>query len=253
MSTKTSNLKNNDTSFIDDDEIDLVELFKTLWENKKTIIATALLFAITTGIISFMLPKQYKSTASFFITESDKPSNSLMGYAAMLGVSTPGNIESLINNVLESYSIKVNIAEKYHQNFDDAIKEYKASAKYPITPAHVNNFIIKRLKLDTNFSFSINKNSLFELKYISEDKIQSKLILDHYLNNIIEYNKSLELSAEKNIITIVDPPQPPLYKFKPNIKLNIIIGGILGGFLSVIFVTIRSYLFRNNKLLKNIN
>ena len=246
MSTQTSNLKNNDTSFNDDDEIDLVELFKTLWENKKTIIATALLFAITTGIISFMLPKQYKSTASFFITESDKPSNSLMGYAAMLGVSTPGNIESLIKNVLDSYSIKVNIAEKYHQDFDEAIKEYKASEKPPITPAHINDFIIKeQLKLDKNFSFSVNKNNLFELNYISQDKIQSKTVLELYLNNIIEYNESLDLSAEKNIITIVDPPQIPLKKFKPKVKLNIIIGGILGGFLSVIFVTIRSYLFKS--------
>ena len=254
MSTKTSNLKNNDTSFNDDDEIDLVELFKTLWENKKTIIATALLFAITAGIISFMLPKQYKSTASFFITESDKPSSSLMGYAAMLGVSTPGNIESLIKNVLDSYSIKVNIAKKYHQDFDDAIKEYKASAKHPITHAHINNFIIKsQLKLDKNFSFSVNKNNLFKLNYISEDKVQSKTILEHYLNKIIEYNERLELSAEKNIITIVDPPQIPLYKFKPNIKLNIVIGGILGGLLSVIFVFIKPFLFKNNKLLKNIN
>ena len=84
----------------DDDEIDLIELVKTLWQNKTSIIITTLFFAITAGIISFMLPKQYQSTATFFITESDKPSSSLMGYAAMLGVSTPGNIESLIQNVL---------------------------------------------------------------------------------------------------------------------------------------------------------
>jgi len=54
-------------STVPDDEIDLRELFYTLWQNKRLIFLITLISIIIAGIISVFSPKQYKSTASFFI------------------------------------------------------------------------------------------------------------------------------------------------------------------------------------------
>ncbi|RYZ94049.1 MAG: hypothetical protein EOO68_20915, partial [Moraxellaceae bacterium] len=45
-----------------DDEIDLVELLRTLWAGKLIIILVTLFFAVVTAGITLMLPNQYKAS-----------------------------------------------------------------------------------------------------------------------------------------------------------------------------------------------
>ncbi|RAP27586.1 hypothetical protein DID74_00345 [Candidatus Marinamargulisbacteria bacterium SCGC AG-333-B06] len=221
------------------DEIDIIELFKTLWRKKKFIILITSLCIIISSIYSFVTPKQYKATATFFITENEKPNNTIMGYASMLGVSSPSNISNLIQNVLESYSIKINIAKSFREKYKKKIDLAIQKKELPNEPNYINTFIIAQLKLNKQFSFTINKNNLYKLEYYSDSKILSKDILDSYLNQIILYNESLNLSAEKNILTIVDPPRIPLYNFKPNLKLNLLLGAIIGIFVSTLLIIIK--------------
>ena len=224
---------------IDDDEIDLLELFQTLWNKKVFIIFVTTCFVILAGIHSAKSPKLYKSEATFFI-RSNSSSGSVSGYAAILGIGTPSNISSLINTVLNSYSIKRKIAKLYQPRFQSTINSAIQNNTLKNQPEYIESFIIGSLNLGTNFSFSSDQNNLVKLTYISTDKTLTRDILNTYLDLIIEYNKDLELSAEKNIITIVDEPRIPFSPFAPNHKKNIILGFILGIISSSGYVLIRS-------------
>tara|TARA_A100001015_G_scaffold282860_1_gene347566 strand:- start:1141 stop:1890 length:750 start_codon:yes stop_codon:yes gene_type:complete len=240
------NICNSDSPRLDDDEIDLIELAKTLWTHKRIVWIATLVLILLSVIYSLVSTKQYKSEATFFISSSEKPTGSLMGYASMLGVDTPSNIESLIKNVLESYSIKVAVAHNYADTFSDTIEHAIAQGHIPNEPAYINNFLISTLKLGTNFSFSVDKNHLFRLTYISDQPKRAQDVLDHYIKNIIHYNESLNISAEKDIITVVDPARIPLAPFKPKLRLNLIMSSILGIFLSSLFVLIRHSIVGSN-------
>ena len=226
-------------STVQDDEIDIRELFYTLWQNKRLIFLVTLISIIIAGIISVFSPKQYKSTASFFISNSQSSSSALMGYASMFGIDTPSNIENLIQNVLESYSIKRAVAEIFRERFSHEISDYIREKDTAVSEDEIVAFLIhESLFLEKRFSFNVTKNNLFKLTFISTDPELSKHVLDVYIDLIIDYNQRLELSVEKNMITIVDPPRIPLKKFKPNTLLNLIFGSILGLSLSSIFVEI---------------
>ena len=61
-------------------------------------------------------------------------------------------------------------------------------------------------------------------------------ILNTYIENIILFNETLELSAEKNILTIIDTPRTPQGAHKPNLIMNTLVSGIMGFFVSVILI-----------------
>lgn len=230
-----------------DDEIDIRELFYTLWQNKRLIFFVTLIGLIVAGIFSVTAPKQYKSTASFFISNSQSSSSALMGYASMFGIDTPSNIENLIQNVLGSYSIKRAVAEIFRDRFSNEISDYIREKDTAVSEDEIVAFLIdESLILDKHFSFKVTKNNLFEMAFISTDPEFSKHVLDVYIDLIIDYNRRLELSVEKNMITIVDPPRIPLKKFKPNTLLNLILASILGLSLSSIFVVVRESLRRDS-------
>ena len=79
-----------------DDEIDLSELWNTIWAGKWIILATTALFAIVALIYALSLPNIYKSTATLIPTSSDEQSGAASlaarfgGLASMAGVSLGG-------------------------------------------------------------------------------------------------------------------------------------------------------------------
>ena len=236
VSTPIISNKNNN------DEIDLTEIIKILWKNKILIIIITFIFMLFSIIFALIVPKQYKATASFFIASENTSTSQLSGYASFLGMSSESGIEGLIKSVLDSESIKQNIAKKYKERFKNDINIFLNEQKNlgPNTDALVENFIISKIGLNNNFSHNTNKNGLFSLSFVSTEKELTVSILNDYLTNIIEYNENLEISAKRNIIKIIDPPQLPLKPYKPNKKLVVALGFILGGSCSAIFVLIRN-------------
>ena len=227
---------------INDDEIDLIEIFKTLWKSKRLIIAITFIFILFSLIYALMAPKQYKATASFFIASENASMSQLSGYASLLGVSSSSNMEGLIISVINSKSIKQKIAQNYKQRYKNDIDIFLKNQKHlgSNVDALVESFLISVIGLKDNFSHNTNKNGLITLSFVSTEKDLTVLILNDYLDNIIEYNENLELSAEKNIIKIIDAPQLPIFPYKPNKKIIVIVGFILGGFCSVAFVLLRN-------------
>ncbi|EJL6856707.1 Wzz/FepE/Etk N-terminal domain-containing protein [Vibrio alginolyticus] len=83
-----------------DDEIDLRELFKTLWKGKWIIIATTFIFAVGTVLYALSLPNIYKSDALLAPAERSnggglsKMAGQLGGLAALAGVNLGGGESS---------------------------------------------------------------------------------------------------------------------------------------------------------------
>jgi uncharacterized protein involved in exopolysaccharide biosynthesis len=86
----------NQVAPIYDDEIDLKELFSTLWAAKKIILAVTGVFALISVIVALSLPNQYKASA--LLSPAQQQSGGLSGalgdlggLAALAGVNIGGN------------------------------------------------------------------------------------------------------------------------------------------------------------------
>jgi uncharacterized protein involved in exopolysaccharide biosynthesis len=81
------------TSNIDDDEIDLREIFKAIWKGKWVIVATTFVFAVSSVLYALSLPNVYKADALLAPAESSssgglsKMAGQFGGLAALAGVN----------------------------------------------------------------------------------------------------------------------------------------------------------------------
>lgn len=77
------------SSEIEDDEIDLIAIAKTIWEGRKTIIKSVIIFTVIGLFVALVSPKEY-SANSIMIPQTEGQSNKLSGLssiAAMAGVN----------------------------------------------------------------------------------------------------------------------------------------------------------------------
>ncbi|ENJ2863923.1 LPS O-antigen length regulator [Vibrio parahaemolyticus] len=103
-----------------DDEIDLFELFNTLWKGKWIIIVTTFVFAIGSVLYALSLPNIYKADALLAPAESSnggglsKMAGQLGGLAALAGVSLGGGESSQTD-----LAVQVMQSRKFIQEFID--------------------------------------------------------------------------------------------------------------------------------------
>tara|TARA_B100001059_G_scaffold109191_1_gene109018 strand:+ start:3720 stop:4715 length:996 start_codon:yes stop_codon:yes gene_type:complete len=73
------------------DEIDLVELLKTVWRGKKTIIVISFVFAVIGVAAALLSPVVYSSSTTFITSNSESSSSSgLGGVASLVGINLGG-------------------------------------------------------------------------------------------------------------------------------------------------------------------
>ncbi len=76
---------------VDEDEIDLIALAKTLWEGRKTVIKTTLIFMAIGLFVAIFSQKEYTAATTFMPQTTDgKIGGSLGGLAAMAGINLGG-------------------------------------------------------------------------------------------------------------------------------------------------------------------
>ena len=237
------NLTENHTN--QDDEIDLVEVFKTIWDSKKTIVLITSIIILISLVISINSTKYYKSTTTFHINEENS-ANGLAGYAGMLGINANSNLNNIVNSLLKSNKIKEETAKKFQYALKSKIESAISKNKLNNSPEHIIAFTIDQLKLKQNISISNTKEGLIKLSYLSNSPELSQNILNYYLKLLDEFNTKLEISAEKNFLTIIDSPNKALAHFKPNLKLNLVLAFLLGLGLSSVYVLIKHSFSKKN-------
>ena len=114
-----------------DDEIDLKELFKALWEGKKLIILITAIFAISSLVYSLQLTNYYQSE-SLVIARSGTQNQSLLsqyrGLASITGVNLPASGDSKALQAIEL--IKSRKFVKHLLTFENNLPSMMAAESY---------------------------------------------------------------------------------------------------------------------------
>ena len=115
---------------LDDDKIDLIELFNVVWEAKKLIILITAIFAIGSVVYSLSLNNHYKSE-SLFLARNASENQGLSQYsrlAAMAGISLPSSGEDKAAQMIEL--IKSRKFVKHLMTFENILPSILAAKSY---------------------------------------------------------------------------------------------------------------------------
>ncbi len=207
---------NNRANYIEEDEIDLKELFSTIWQNKFTIAIIALLVTFFALIYALKKPNVYTSSTVLILKENDKPniSGGAAAMAAMAGVNLGGggggiDISGLFKNLLGNYSFNKDIIKKYKINQMLKLKNIEKNFVFAANKKEIYDFFKSDaykeidqeeltyntyLKIKNILSTSTDKESgAITLSAKFEDRFVAKELIDIYLLEMSTYIKKLDL------------------------------------------------------------
>ncbi|MBU1658166.1 hypothetical protein KKG72_03835 [bacterium] len=174
---------NQSMQMIEEDEIDLRELWQTILKGKKLILIFTMLVTVFTIIFALKQPNVYQSQAVLIPTEADTSSLAgLGGLAAMAGVSLGGSsmtpdiaFESLLNNYefMKSF-IENNKILEYYEN-----KE-----------------------LDKNYVFALGYRGIYDLFQFDKEEEEDKDERIYELMELIQKNFSISSDKKTSLVTI---------------------------------------------------
>jgi uncharacterized protein involved in exopolysaccharide biosynthesis len=201
----------NSEQFIEEDEIDLRELFATIVKGKKIIIFLTIFVVALSFIYVLKLPNVYKSEAVLIPTESKSSGlGGLSGLAAMAGVSIGGSGGSMspdvaFNSLLNNYEfmkkfVLENQFDKYYSNTDidknyvfalgyrgvyDFFKKTPNEEKKGNQDQEIFN-IIKTIKSNMSIG-SDKKTGLITVTYSDSDREFPPRVIDAFLKDASAY------------------------------------------------------------------
>lgn len=127
MEEKNVNIQHNNCN---EDEIDLFQLWDTIWSNRKFIAAFTGIITVLAAVISFVLPKTYTSEAVLVPVGGDSKSV-LSSIAAMAGLPIQADQKQAnVKAVLESLTLKERVVKDLNL-LDEILKDKKSEYKYP--------------------------------------------------------------------------------------------------------------------------
>ena len=187
-------------------EINLGELFQLLKRNIKMIIISVLLCTVLLGIITvFVINKKYESTSRLFL----KPD-------VTEGIADYSQINS--NNLMVN-------------NYVEMIKGNNIQG----IAANELNMDIKDLNKSLNVTNETN-TQIISITAKTTDPALSKDIVDAVVET---FTKEAKEKLNVNNITVVDEAEIATDPVSPNLKRNLLIGALLGAFLSIGYLFIK--------------
>lgn len=190
----------------DEIEINLGELFQLLKQNIKMIVISILIGIIVLGIMTvFFINKKYESTSKLFL----KPD-------VTEGITDYTQINSnnlMVNNYIEM--LKGNNIQS------QAAKELNMETSEVNAALTISN--------QTN-------TQIISITATTTDPELSKQIVDAVVK---VFRKEIKETLNVNNIAVVDQAEVATAPVSPNLKMNLIIGALLGGFISVGYLFIK--------------
>lgn len=236
-------LKNTLIDNANDDEIDLVELFVKLFSKRRLILKLTFLFVVLALLISLLKPKYYETNAQFFLNEAKD--SSLGQYASLLGIQQDDTASimlaffksDLLKREVSSHFarelIEPKVLKKISQKTEVLHKKNISLNKDQVLSSLKLDVIADILKLEDHISLSKQKSG-FQITYKSKDAKLGLQVVQAYLESIKNFITKEELTFQKKLFVLVEPPTLQLFKKKPNIKLFAVLGAFVGFFLSCV-------------------
>ncbi len=211
----------NNNNCIDEDEIDLRELFGTIWANKfKIAIFT---FIVTSLTIVYVLTKPNQYTSSTILAPQGQTKSISLGglssLASMAGVNVGGGVMDAYHSlkiILGSYAFEKMMVKKYHLinllstsnmkkefvfpfGYNGMYNLFHSSKKSNKSYADKEYLTIKALKKIISISSS-KKSGAITMSVKLPDRFLAKRLLDIYLKNSTAYLRTIDMKNIKQKI-----------------------------------------------------
>ncbi len=210
-------IDNRATNYIEEDEIDLKELFGTIWQNKFTIAIITLLVTSFALVYALKVPNIYTSSTVLILKENDKPTigGGAAAMAAMAGINLGGggggiDISGLFKNLLGDYSFHKNIIKKYRIDQMLKLENIEKNFVFAANKRDIYNFFkssgddekIDQEELTYNTYLQVKKilststdkeSGAITLSAKFEDRFIAKKLIEIYLLEMSNYIKKLDL------------------------------------------------------------
>ncbi len=187
-------------------EINLGELFQLLKQNIKMIVISILIGIIVLGIMTvFFIDKKYESTSKLFL----KPD-------VTEGITDYTQINS--NNLMVNNYIEMLKGNNIQSQAADELSMETSEVKAALTISNQTN------------------TQIISITAITTDPELSKQIVDAVVK---VFRKEVKETLNVNNIAVVDQAEVATAPVSPNLKMNLIIGALLGGFISVGYLFIK--------------
>ncbi len=205
--------------YIEEDEIDLRELFSTIWGNKWKIIFLSILITSLALVYALTKPNSYASNTILILKEQSKPSlgGGAAALASMAGISLGGSgssidVGALFKNLINDYAFNRDVLTRNHlvQKLSDEAME--SERVYVLNGQEMKRDIAKFFgskkedkdkeemlfdtfkKMKDILSISTDKESgAITLSATLEDRVLAKELVNTYLKEMSDYIKRLDL------------------------------------------------------------
>ncbi|ETW90134.1 capsular polysaccharide biosynthesis protein CpsC [Streptococcus thermophilus MTH17CL396] len=193
-------------------EIDVLALLQKLWTKKVFILFTAFYVAVFSFLGTyFFIQPTYTSTTRIYVVNQATDNNNLSAQDLQAGTYLVNDYKEIITS-------------------NDVLSEVIKDEKLNMTEAELDKMISVDIPTDTRLiSISVNAKTGQDAQTLA--------------------NKVREVASEKikNVtkvedVTTLEEAKLPESPSSPNIKLNVLLGAVLGGFLAVVGVLVREIL-----------
>lgn len=182
-----------------DDEIDLMELIRILWKNRKLIVTGTFVITILSGVVVFMKPRQYSAELTF-TSETGKKSG---GLAALAGLSplaslAGGSVTDMgvdLKIIMESRTFREDIVKRnnlvnYYQNMNRKKKNMKN--RTIVTVRKVAEWLGGVAVINKD-----DKTGVYTIKVMMKDKEKVAQIAQMYYDELRIYLRDKKMSKSK--------------------------------------------------------
>lgn len=237
-------MSREENQYIQEDEIDLRELFSTIWNNKFKIVFLSFIVTSLTIIYTLSIPNSYSSSTSLVAQTQSKPSLGGLGaLAGMAGIDIGGGGEidpaTSFETILKDFSFQKKVIEKYNlvdelelnqENFvfafgyDGIYNFFKSSKDDTIKDPQEILFDTYQSILKIVSVSSDKKSGIIKISATSHDRFLVKKLVEIYLQELTAHLRLIDM---QNVQKQID-----YYKKELNNTVDISIKEQLGQLIS---------------------
>ena len=199
---------------MEDNEFDLLEIIRKLWEKKFFLLFCFFVPAIIALIVTLLIPKRYTSSATILAPE----------VAAGGGViQTPFggfSASNLGQNVISSQAVIALL--KSDEMLEDMVAHFNLVEKLRFEKKRGAMKFVKEEMTSIEF---FSNEGVINITVETNSPDMSKSMVEFYLSNLEKLNSAFELSSQNPVVKVISPPYLPEKKSLPKTKMNIGVAG----------------------------
>ncbi|MCE2302967.1 capsular polysaccharide biosynthesis protein [Streptococcus thermophilus] len=194
------------------DEIDVLALLHKLWMKKLLILFTAFYFAVFSFLGTyFFIQPTYTSTTRIYVVNQATDNKNLSAQDLQAGTYLANDYKEIITS-------------------NDVLSEVIKDEKLNLSEAELSKMVSVNIPTDTRLiSISVNAKTGQDAQTLA--------------NKVREVaSKKIKKVTKVEDVTTLEEAKLPSSPSSPNIKRNVLLGAILGGFVAIVAVLVREVL-----------